>query len=156
MVEKRAMDTPVITTSPAKSVDPWVIDQLSKRPRETWVRGQLAAFYTKEMLDLKLESIKKEMDTRLRALEIDADDTQKVFIEQRGKWSKAPKRHEVEELKESVTGWSSWFRRMLVGVIVFLIGTGGMAVWKYAELDVHVGVVEKDMAKVTKKTRGYG
>ena len=150
MVKKKEMSTTAIT-SPAESVEPWVIEQLSKRPKETWVRDQLQSFYNKEILDLKLESIKKELDSRLHALEADADDTQRVFIEQRGKWSKIPKRHEMEDLKEAVTGWSAWFRRMLVGVIVFLIGTGGMAVWKYAELNVHVGTVEKELEKVTKR-----
>lgn len=150
MAKNKDMKTTSIT-SPAKSVEPWVIEQLSKRPRETWVRDQLDSFYNKEILDLKLESIKREMESRLHALEAGSDDTQRVFIEQRGKWSKIPKRHEVEELKQSVTGWSSWFRRMIVGVIIFLIGTGGMAVWKYAELNVHVGIVEKEMEKVVKK-----
>jgi len=150
MAKNKDMSTTAIT-SPAESVEPWVIEQLSKRPKETWVRDQLAAFYNKEVLDLKLDSIRKEMETRLHMLEAESDDTQRVFIEQRGKWSKIPKRHEVEELKVSVTGWSSWFRRTLVGVIIFLIGTGGMAVWKYAELNVHVGVVEKEMEKISKR-----
>ena len=88
---------------------------------------------------------------RLMALEADADDTQRVVIEQRGKWSKIPKRHEMEDLKVAVTGWSSWFRRMIVGVIVFLIGTGGMAVWQYAVLSAQVGVAEKRMQEMSKE-----
>jgi cell division protein FtsB len=150
MAKKREMSTTAMT-SPAEAVEPWVIEQLSKRPKETWVRDQLQSFYNKEILDLKLESIKKELDSRLHSLEAGADDTQRVVIEQRGKWSLIPKRFEMEELKEAVTGWSSWFRRSLLGVILFLIGTGGMAVWKYAELNVHVGVVEREMEKVAKR-----
>jgi len=98
-----------------------------------------------------LESIKRELDSRLQRVEAGADDTQRVVIEQRGKWSLIPKRFEMEELKEAVTGWSAWFRRTLVGVIVFLLGTGGMAVWQYASLNVHVGVVEREMEKVAKR-----
>lgn len=150
MPKNKDMATTTLT-SPARSVEPWVIEQLSKRPKETWVRCQLESFYNKEILDLKLDSIKKELDSRLRTLEVGSDDTQRVFIEQRGKWSKVPKRHEMEELKSSVTGWSAWFRRMIVGVILFLVGTGGMAMWQYAVLNTQVGVVEREMEKVSKE-----
>lgn len=150
MPKKLEMTTTEMT-SPAETVEPWVIEQLSKRPKETWVRDQLQSFYNKEILDLKLDSIKRELDSRLHALEVDADDTQRVFVEQRGKWSKIPKRHEMVELKEAVTGWSAWFRRTIVGVIVFLIGTGGMAVWQYAALNSQVSVVEKELEKVSKR-----
>lgn len=138
-------------TSPAGDVEPWVIEQLSKRPKETWVREQLCSFYNKEILDLKLDALQREMNSRFMALESDADDTQRVVIEQRGKWSKIPKRHEMEDLKIAVTGWSSWFRRIIVGVIVFLIGTGGMAVWQYAVLNAQVDVMEREADKITKE-----
>lgn len=150
MPKKLDMTTTAMT-SPAKSVEPWVIEQLSKRPKETWVRDQLSSFYNKEILDLKLNAITREMNSRFMALEADADDTQRVFIEQRGKWSKVPKRHEMEDLKVAVTGWSSWFRRIIVGVIVFLIGTGGMAMWQYAVLNTQVDVAEREMDKISKE-----
>lgn len=140
-------------TSPTTVVEPWVIEQLSKRPEESWVRDQLQGFYSKELLDLKLESLRSEMNVRLMALEADADDTQRVVIEQRGKWSKAPKRHEVDDLKTAVTGWSAWFRRIIVGVIIFLVGTGGMVVWKYAELNVMMHESEKSMNKMVDENK---
>lgn len=140
--KKKELKTTTLT-SPASGVEPWVVEQLSKRPKESWVRDQLQAYYSKEMLDLKLEALRNEMNARLTALEADADDTQRVVIEQRGKWSKAPKRHEVDDLKTAVTGWSAWFRRTLIGVILFLVGTGSVTVWKYAELSVLLGESNK-------------
>ena len=144
-------DMKITMPSSATTVEPWVIDQLGKRPKEALVRDQLQGFYNKEMLDLKLESMQKEFSNRLQALESDADDTQRVVIEQRGKWSKIPKRHEVDDLKTAVIGWSMWFRRVIVGVILFLVGTGGMAVWNYASLDAQVAVLVVGMEKVSQQ-----
>lgn len=152
MSKKKEMKTTTLT-SPATSVEPWVVEQLSKRPKESWVRDQLQSYYSKELLDLKLESIRNEVNMRLLALESDADDTQQVVIEQRGKWSKAPKRHEVDDLKTAVVGWSSWFRRTIVGVILFLVGTGGVVVWKYAELNVLVAESNKKTEELIEEMR---
>ena len=55
-------DMKITTPSPAIAVEPWVIDQLGKRPKESWVRDQ---FYSKEMLDLKLGSMQKEFSNRI-------------------------------------------------------------------------------------------
>ena len=133
MAKKKEMKTTTLT-APAGNVEPWVIEQLSKRPKESWVREQLEGVYNKEVLDLKLDSMQRDLHNAIAALKDDAEDTQRIVIEQRGKWSKAPKRHEMEEVKVAVTGWSSWFRRTLVGMVIFLTGTGGLGVWRYAEM----------------------
>lgn len=56
MAKKKEMSTTALT-SPAEAVEPWVIEQLSKRPKETWVRDQLQSFYNKEILDLDRKSV---------------------------------------------------------------------------------------------------
>lgn len=147
MPKKKDLKTTTLSP-PTSSVEPWVIEQLSKRPKEAWIRD---SYYSKEVLDLKLGALQREINSRFAGLEADADDTQRVVIEQRGKWSKIPKRHEMEDLKVAVTGWSAWFRRMIVGVIVFLIGTGGMAVWQYAVLSAQVGIMERESEKINKE-----
>jgi len=131
-------------------IDPWIISQFGKYARQTWVTDKLSDIYTKDVIDLKLGSLEKSLNSRLDSLEKDSDNTQRVFVEQRGKWSLIPKRHEVEDLKTAVTGWSSWFRRVIIGVILFLVGTGGTAVWQYAELNMAVGAARNETDKVLK------
>ena len=130
------------------AVDPWVITQLGKCARQSWVADKLTDVYNKDVVDLKLASLESRILAKLDSLERTTDDTQRVFVEQRGKWSLAPKRHEVDDLKTAVTGWSSWFRRIIVGIIVFLIGTGGMAVWQYATLTISLEAAREENEKI--------
>lgn len=153
MAKKKVELKTTTLTSPAGNVEPWVVEQLSKRPKESWVREQLDGTYNKEVLDLKLASIERDLKHAIDSLKDDAEDTQRIVIEQRGKWSKAPKRHEMEDLKVAVTGWSAWFRRTLVGMLLFLIGTGGVAVWRYAEMSTNMAASLEEMEEVKEENR---
>lgn len=109
------------------TVEPWIIEQFQKMARGKWVVRELEKKADDDWVKEKFRSIERR-----------SEDTQSVIKEHKGKLSNAPKRHEMNDLKEAVTGWSYWFRRMMVGAILFLIGTGGMIVWQYAGLNAKV------------------
>ena len=123
----------------AASLDPMVFDYLAKFARLRWTKEELDKKVNKEAYELQIESIKNETKS-----------LKDLVSEHKGKISKAPKRHEITELKSTLTGWSGWFRKSVFGFIFFLVGVGSTAIWEYSVLNSKVENVDENIKKMSK------
>lgn len=110
-----------------KSVDPWIVNQLDKRARRSWAGRELDKKADKDWVLERFSSLQRE-----------ADSTKSTIREYKGKISAAPKRYEMEDLKGTLTGWSGWFRKSVVAVIIFIVGSIGTVGWNYSALNSKV------------------
>lgn len=122
-----------------KSVDPWVVDQLDRRARRSWAGRELDKKADKDWVLERFSSLQRE-----------ADSTKSTVREYKAKLSAAPKRYEMDDLKGTLTGWSGWFRKSVVAVIIFIVGSIGTVGWNYATLNSQVAEASKTV-KETKK-----
>jgi len=127
LYEEAESPSVVMSLPVPKSVDPWIVDQLDKRARRSWAGRELDK---KADLDWVKE--------RFSSLQREADSTQSTMKEYKGKLSNAPKRHEMEDLKGTLTGWSGWFRKSIVGIVIFIVGSIGTVGWNYSALNSRV------------------
>ena len=132
-------DSPSVVQSlhPPHGIDPWIIDQLDKRARRGWAGRELDKKADKDWVTEKFRSLQRE-----------ADSTKSTIQEYKGKISAAPKRYEMNDLKEVLTGWSGWFRKSVVAFIIFIVGSLGTVGWNYSTLNSRVDSAHETVQEV--------
>jgi predicted nucleic acid-binding Zn-ribbon protein len=127
------------------TIDPVLMRYLDKFAKTNWVKAELKKKVNEDVYNLRFSALEKE-----------AESTQQLMSEHKGKLSAAPKRHEMNKLETEITGWSGWLRRTVIGVILFLIGTGGVAVWNYSALNSQVEVTNKTIESLAESIKSIG
>jgi len=134
--------------APSK-IDAWVVDQFGRRVKYSFCEKTRA----KKQSDCE-RAMEKKADIswiKLKDKQIEKDlmEIKRMFDITREKVSLAPKSMEVTELRTVVSDWSKWFRRSMIGVIVFLVTTGGAAMWQYSALSSKVVITQGAMDTIS-------
>lgn len=121
---------------------------------DPWITQEVLARVTYGELDKKLEKKADQSYVKLKfeMLENETKAAEKTIESARAKISNVPKTGDMVDLRNMVTGWSNWFRRISVGAILFLIVTGGGAVYQFSTLSSMVNVTHSAIRELTVKT----
>ena len=124
------------------SVDPWITKEIMARVTYNELSKKLDKKVDKEVIELKLEILENETKA-----------AERIFEKTQAKISSVPKTGDMVDLRNIVTGWSNWFRRSVVGAILFIIVTGFGAVYQYSTLNSTVNTTHLAIRELTVKIK---
>lgn len=120
------------------NIDPWIIDQFNRFVKEERYLRELSKKADSDWVREKFKGLEKENDNN-----------SKIIKEHKNKISLIPKPKEIDEIKKTMSGWEDWFKKIVIGVVFFVIGSGSAVVWNYSALHSKVEMTCDNVRKIS-------
>lgn len=112
-----------------------------------WIREEIDKRVTKELLDARLQALQLQINNINKG----EDDTKSIALSAKRK-AEMPhnciQSERIDMIGKEVTGWTRWFRIVLVSAIAGIVVIGGTVLWRFWVLNSNVENTQISLANV--------